>query len=79
MQQITPSHAISSHLTALLGQATLPSQQQTLGAIVVEVLKSGRTLNRKALCLRLLARMDQSSSSEEKQHYQDLLGLLFRN
>lgn len=79
MQQIMPSSANASPLATLFGKATHPSQQQTLGAIVVEILQSGKTLNRKAICLRLLARMETSSSAQEKQHYQELLGLLFRN
>ncbi|POP43431.1 two-component-system connector protein YcgZ [Superficieibacter electus] len=79
MQQITPPQVTSSHLTALFTHAALPSQQQTLGAIVVDVLCSGRTLNRKAICLKLLARLEQAATREEEQHYQELIGLLFRN
>ena len=77
MQQTMQPQAPSSHLSAFFGQATLAHQQKALGAIVVEILQSGKTLNRKAICLRLLARMENATSDDEKQLYQELLGLLF--
>ncbi|WP_034917993.1 MULTISPECIES: regulatory protein YcgZ [Erwinia] len=58
-------------------KASLPSQQETLGQIVVEVLGSGRSLSRKAICTRLLRRLEQAESPEQEKHYQALIGLLF--
>lgn len=58
-------------------KADLPTQQETLGHIVVEILKDGRHLNRKSLCTKLLSRLDQASTPEEERHYQMLIGLLF--
>ncbi|MGY6027389.1 regulatory protein YcgZ [Phytobacter sp. AG2a] len=58
-------------------KADLPTQQETLGQIVVEILKDGRHLNRKSLCTKLLSRLDQASTPEEENHYQMLIGLLF--
>ncbi|QKJ86026.1 Two-component-system connector protein YcgZ [Paramixta manurensis] len=60
-------------------QATLPSQQETLGQIVVEILKDGRNLNRKSLCTKLLRRLELASGAEEERHYHTLIGLLFSN
>nr|VXZ86989.1 Uncharacterised protein [Klebsiella pneumoniae] len=37
-------------------KASLPSQQETLGQIVMDILNEGRHLNRKALCTKLLSR-----------------------
>ncbi|KAG6335754.1 hypothetical protein ID866_3343 [Astraeus odoratus] len=34
-------------------KATLPTQQETLGQVVVEILSDGRNLNRKSLCTKL--------------------------
>ncbi|HHG1044534.1 TPA: regulatory protein YcgZ, partial [Klebsiella pneumoniae] len=34
-------------------KASLPSQQETLGQIVMDILNEGRHLNRKALCTKL--------------------------
>ncbi len=78
MQQNAPVTGFKGDLSVYFSRATLPSQQETLGSIVVEVLRSGRTLNRKAVCMRLLARLDAATSAEEEQHLQQLIGLLFR-
>ncbi|EOH5213201.1 TPA: two-component-system connector protein YcgZ, partial [Klebsiella pneumoniae] len=37
----------------------------------------GRHLNRKALCTKLLSRLDRARAPEEESHYQTLIGLLF--
>ena len=58
-------------------KASLPLQQETLGQIVVEVLRSGRSLSRKAICARLLRRLEQAENQEQEKHYQELIGLLF--
>lgn len=53
------------------------SQQETMGQIVLEILSDGRNLNRKAICTKLLSRLDKVSEPEEEKHYQALLGMLF--
>ncbi|TBO69541.1 two-component-system connector protein YcgZ [Klebsiella quasipneumoniae subsp. similipneumoniae] len=58
-------------------KASLPSQQETLGQIVMDILNEGRHLNRKALCTKLLSRLDRARAPEEESHYQTLIGLLF--
>ncbi|MBK4769003.1 MAG: two-component-system connector protein YcgZ [Pantoea sp. Morm] len=69
--------AVNSSVTRLIMTST-PTQQETLGEIVVEILSAGKTLNRKSLCMSLLARADRASSAEVEQHYQKLIGLLMR-
>ncbi|WP_442779023.1 regulatory protein YcgZ [Enterobacter cancerogenus] len=58
-------------------KAALPTQQETLGQVVVEILSDGRNLNRKSLCTKLLSRLERASGPDEEQHYHMLLGLLF--
>ncbi len=58
-------------------KASLPSQQETLGQIVMDILNEGRHLNRKALCTKLLSRSDRARAPEEESHYQTFIGLLF--
>ena len=58
-------------------KAALPTQQETLGQIVVEILSDGRHLNRKNLCTKLLSRLYKASGPEEESHYHALIGLLF--
>ncbi|QGN37306.1 regulatory protein YcgZ [Klebsiella oxytoca] len=60
-------------------KASLPSQQETLGQIVMDILNEGRNLNRKSLCTKLLSRLEVASQPEEENHYQTLIGLLFEN
>ncbi len=69
----TTADAIRCHFK----QAALPSQQETLGQLVVEILLEGRLLNRKSLCTKLIFRLEQAQSPQEKLHYQQLVGLLF--
>ncbi|WP_380177862.1 regulatory protein YcgZ [Kalamiella sp. sgz302252] len=77
MQQSLSTAVFSNTISAYFDRAALPSQQETLGSVVVEILRSGRTLNRKAICMSLLARLDSVSSLQEEQHLQQLIGLLF--
>ncbi|WP_312947144.1 regulatory protein YcgZ [Superficieibacter sp.] len=58
-------------------KAALPTQQETLGEIVREILLDGRSLNRKAICTKLLSRLELASDPEEESHYHTLIGLLF--
>ena len=39
--------------------------------------RSDSDLNRKALCTKLLSRLDRARAPEEESHYQTLIGLLF--
>ncbi|ELT9657167.1 regulatory protein YcgZ, partial [Escherichia coli] len=54
-----------------------PTQQETLGEIVTEILKDGRNLSRKSLCAKLLCRLEHATGEEEQKHYNALIGLLF--
>ena len=71
----TPNTA--NAITQYFNKANQPSQQETLGQIVVELLREGKILNRKAICTRLLYRMEQATDQEEESRYQTLIGLLF--
>jgi len=65
-----------SDITAYLHSAAQPSQQAILGYVVAEIVQSGRTLNRKAICSKLIARLQHVTSPEEEQHYHALIGLI---
>ena len=68
----------NSDIAEYFSRAKLPSQQETLGSVVVEILHSGQTLNRKVICLKLMARIDKAVSPEEEEQLQALIELLFR-
>ena len=57
--------------------ASLPSQQETLGQVVVEILHAGGNVNRKSICTKLLLRLETASTEEEERHYRTLISLLF--
>ncbi|KGT95132.1 two-component-system connector protein YcgZ [Erwinia typographi] len=67
----------ASEITHYFSKASLPSQQETLGSIVVEILRSGKSLNRKMICTKLLRKLEHATSMEEEKHYQALIGMLF--
>lgn len=77
MQQNSGSIGFNSGMADYFSRANLPSQREMLGSVVTEILRSGVTLNRKAICLRLIARLDNASSVEEEHELQALIELLF--
>jgi len=77
MRQDGSNPKIENDISRYFSEVKMPSQQETLGKIVVEILRSGRQLNRKAICSKLLTRLELASGPEQERHYQDLIGLLF--
>lgn len=67
----------ASDIAHYFSKASAPTQQETLGQIVVEILRAGINLNRKAICSRLLKRLEVAASLEEQRHYHALISLLF--
>jgi probable RcsB/C two-component-system connector len=66
-------------ISRYFAKANLPTQQETLGEIVTEILSDGRNLNRKSLCTKLLKRLEKASGPDEEKHYNALIGLLFES
>lgn len=77
MSQIISTYDSAGAITRYFAKVTLPTQQETLGEIVTEILKDGRNLNRKSLCTKLLNRLEKASGAEEEKHYNALIGMLF--
>lgn len=77
MQLNLSSTGSNSDIADYFSRANLLSQQETLGSVVAEILRSGQTLNRKAICLRLIVRLDKASSDAEEQQLHALIKLLF--
>ncbi|MBN9929591.1 hypothetical protein HZD82_13280 [Pantoea agglomerans] len=65
-----------SDISAYLHSVAQPSQQAILGSVVTEIISSGRSLNRKAICSKLIGRLQHVTSPEEEQHYHALIGLI---
>ncbi len=77
MHQNSVTSDSAGAITRYFAKANLPTQQETLGEIVTEILKDGRNLSRKSLCAKLLCRLEQATWEEEQKHYNALIGLLF--
>ncbi|STM77424.1 regulatory protein YcgZ [Escherichia coli] len=77
MHQNSVTSDSAGAITRYFAKANLPTQQETLGEIVTEILKDGRNLSRKSLCAKLLCRLEQATGEEEQKHYNALIGLLF--
>ena len=67
----------ADQIAQYFAQGMIPSRQETLGRIVTEILVSGKNLNRKAICTRLLQKLEHASGIEEERHYHQLIGMLF--
>ena len=76
-QNVTKFPDSASDIAHYFSKASAPTQQETMGQIVVEILQAGKNLNRKAICTRLLRRLEVASGPEEERHYQTLIGMLF--
>lgn len=64
-------------IKSYFNKACLPTQQETLGLIVSEILIEGRKLSRLAICTKLLRRVEMAGSDEEIAHYNELISLFF--
>ncbi|WP_312950712.1 biofilm development regulator YmgB/AriR family protein [Superficieibacter sp.] len=54
----------------------MPSGEETLGAIVIELLRNGKGVSRHSICLKLAARLEQTSDPVMEVHYGELLAIL---
>ncbi|WP_428943324.1 regulatory protein YcgZ [Pantoea sp. FN060301] len=77
MRQDGSNPKAENDISRYFNDAALPSQQETLGQIVVEILRSDGQITRKAICTKLLKRLELSTSAEQEKHYQALIGMLF--
>ena len=74
-QRWTPETGHNLAQSCTMTESSLPTQQETLGQIVEEILRAGQTVNRKAICSKLVARLDGATGTEMEKHYYGLLAL----
>ncbi|MFU9135886.1 regulatory protein YcgZ [Erwinia tasmaniensis] len=77
MRQDSSNPVVEADIRRYFNESVMPTQQETMGQIVVEILRAGGNLNRKALCTKLLRRLELASGSEQEKHLQELIGMLF--
>ncbi|MBA8505348.1 two-component-system connector protein YcgZ [Escherichia coli] len=73
MHQNSVTSDSAGAITRYFAKANLPTQQETLGEIVTEILKDGRNLSRKSLCAKLLCRLEQATGEEKQGNDSNLL------
>lgn len=66
-----------SAISLYFNKNNIPTQQETLGLIVSEIIKENVQLSRMTICTKLLRRIEESSCEEEKAHYNGLIALFF--
>lgn len=66
MQQHNVRTDTASAISRYFAKAHLPTQQETLGEIVTEILKDGRNLNRKSLCTKLCVVLKKHQGRKNK-------------
>jgi len=71
-----PSSAESA-ITLYFSKNRIPTQQETLGEIVGEIIKENVQLSRLKICTKLLRRIEDATCEAEKAHYNDLIALFF--
>lgn len=77
MRHKGPAPYTAEDIALYFSDVQVPTQEESLGQIVIEILRSGTALNRPALCAKLVRRLEVAASAEEEQHYRIMIGLLF--
>ena len=60
-----------------INEGELPSLEQTLGQVVMEILQEGMMVNRPSICTKLLSRLSESTTPDQEKHHKKLIGMLF--
>lgn len=76
MKQYDQPQGFNGLPDAMLAAAMQSKELEVLGHLVQEILRSGKILNRKTLCITLLARLDNCEDVLMKQHYENIFPLL---
>ncbi|NBD00029.1 two-component-system connector protein YcgZ [Atlantibacter hermannii] len=61
-----------------LSQSELPSSEHIIGEIVMELLRTGKTISKYAICLSIVSRIDAATTPQMEAHLYQVLGLIFR-
>lgn len=75
MRQNSISQGSAADIVHYFNNETL-SGEETFGSIVLEILARGKNINRKAICQALLTRLNNATSIEQSQHYQQLISMV---
>ncbi|WP_426444983.1 regulatory protein YcgZ [Siccibacter colletis] len=68
----------ASDISRYFSKAVHLSQQETLGEVVVELLREGQRLSRRSICAKLVYRLEMAQTPEQDAHYRELVGMMFQ-
>ncbi|WP_154057723.1 hypothetical protein [Pseudescherichia vulneris] len=57
----------------------IPSREETLGDIVIALLRDGQIISRRTICLKLVARIEAETHPIMQAHLSDLMRIILRN
>ena len=57
----------------------IPSREETLGDIVLALLRSGQIISRRTLCLKLIGRIEAATDPAMQAHLSGIIRLILRN
>lgn len=77
MRRNDSTSSSESAITLYFNKNNIPTQQETLGLIVSEIIKENVQLSRLTMCTSLLRRLEESTCEEQKAHYNGLIALFF--
>jgi len=60
----------------MLNNVPALSHDETMGQILVEILRAGVSLNRRNLCTKLLSRIENAKNADEEKRYHELIRLV---
>lgn len=63
----------------LINNVPALSQDETMGQIVVEILRAGENLDRRGICKKLVERIERAASAEDVQHFEKLILLVLKS
>jgi len=56
----------------------IPSREETLGDIVMALLRSGQIISRRTICLKLIGRIEAATDPALHAHFSDVMRLILR-
>lgn len=56
-----------------------PSREETLGDIVIALLRAGQIISRRTICLKLVARIEAETHPVMQAHLSELMRIILRN
>lgn len=77
-KNVNTRHDNALNATARSVMQNVPSREETLGDIVMALLRSGQIISKRTLCLKLIARIETATDPVTEAHLNDLLKLILR-